>query len=132
MANAYINVYKNNPTAGGTDGTAVSLDGTYTSPITVTLDKTISESKKVKLAIRCESGYVTSVTTVIQPSAGNNNRWKLSLTEDGTYSTYLQIASFINDTNTIFWAQAYSSSSENPTTDREVSFNVTTTVVPVT
>ena len=52
MSNAYINVYKNNPTVGGTDGTAVSTGGAYTEPIVVSLDASQSESKKVKLAIR--------------------------------------------------------------------------------
>ena len=37
MANAYLNVYMNNPTADGTDGTQVSTDGANTSPISATL-----------------------------------------------------------------------------------------------
>ena len=37
MSNPYINVYKNNPTAGGTDGTAISTSDTFTEPLTVTL-----------------------------------------------------------------------------------------------
>ena len=38
MANHYMNLYMGNPTAGGTDGTIVSLDGSQTSPVMFTLD----------------------------------------------------------------------------------------------
>ena len=48
MANAYINVYKNNPTSGQTDGTVVSTDGAYTDPISVVLNASNAESKKIK------------------------------------------------------------------------------------
>lgn len=131
MANAYINIYKNNPTAGGTDGTAVSTDGAYTSPVTVTLDAAQSESKKVKLAIRCETGYNTSGNTVISDNGDTNDRWKLCLTENGTYTDSITISSTIDDTNTIFYAQASSVSTETPATDRTVSLRVATTILAV-
>lgn len=129
MANSYINVYKNNPTAGGTDGTAVSLNGEYIDPITVSLDVTNNESKKVKLAIRCEPGYVTTGDTVIADSGDTNDRWKLCLTENGTYTNSITIPATIGATNTIFWARASCADTENPSTDRSVSFSVTATVV---
>lgn len=131
MANAYINIYKNNPTAGGTDGTAVSTDGAYTSPITVTLDASQSESKKVKLAIRCETGYTTSGNTVISDNGDTNDRWKLCPTENGTYTDSITISSTIDDTNTIFYAQASSASTETPATDRTVSLRVATAILAV-
>lgn len=131
MADAYINIYKNNPTAGGTDGTAVSTDGAYTSPVTVTLDAAQSESKKVKLAIRCETGYNTSGNTVISDNGDANDRWKLCLTENGTYTDSITIPSTIDDTNTIFYAQASSTSTETPATDRTVSLRVATTILAV-
>lgn len=131
MADAYINIYKNNPTAGGTDGTAVSTDGAYTSPVTVTLDAAQSESKKVKLAIRCETGYNTSGNTVISDNGDTNDRWKLCLTENGTYTDSITIPSTIDDTNTIFYAQASSASTETPATDRMVSLRVATTILAV-
>lgn len=129
MSNAYINVYKNNPTVGGTDGTAVSTGGAYTEPIVVSLDASQSESKKVKLAIRCESGYETSGNTVIADNGDTNDRWKLCLTENGTYADSITISSTIDDTNTVFWAQASSANTESPSTDRSVSLQVTATIV---
>ena len=128
MANAYINVYKNNPTEGGTDGTAVSIGGTYTDPVTVSLNATNNESKKVKLAIRCESGYTTTGNTTISDSGDTNDRWKLCLTENGTYADSITISSAIGATNVIFWARASSASSESPATDRSVSLQVSTTI----
>lgn len=131
MSNAYINIYKNNPTAAGTDGTAVSTDGAYSSPVTVTLDASQSESKKVKLAIRCETGYTTSGNTVISDNGDTNDRWKLCLTENGTYTDSITISSTIDDANTIFYAQASSASTETPATDRTVSLRVATTILAV-
>lgn len=131
MANAYINVYQNNPTAGGTDGTAVSTDGSYTAPITVSLDAAQSESKKVKLAIRTEPGYTTSGNTTIADSGDTNDRWKLCLTENGTYTDSITISTPITNANTIFYAQASSASTEDPQTDRSVSLSVSATIAAV-
>lgn len=131
MSNAYINVYKGNPTAGGTDGTAVSTGGTYTEPITVALNASEAETKKVKLAIRCETGYTTVGDTTISDSGDTNDRWKLCLTENGTYTDSITITSAIDTTNTIFWARVSSATTENPGTDRSVSLAVSATITAV-
>lgn len=128
MANPYINVYQGNPTEGGTDGTAASTDGAQTAPVTVSLDAAQNESKKIKLALRCESGYTTTGNTTIQDVNDTNDRWKFSLTENGTYADSITITSAIGTTNVIFWAQASSASSETPTRDTSVSIRVTTTI----
>lgn len=131
MANSYINVYKGTVTAGATDGTCVSTDGVYTEPISVTLNATNNESKKIKLAIRCETGFTTVGDTTITDVNDLNDRWKLCLTENGTYADTLTISSVINATNTIFWAQASSADTETPTADRSVSFAVVATIAAV-
>ncbi len=131
MANTYINLYMNNPTAGGTDGTAISTDGAYTSPLTVSLDASINESKTVKLAVRTESGYTTSGNTTISDSGDTNDRWKLCLTENGTYTDSITISSPITNANVVFYAQASSASTETPQTDRSVSLRVATTIAAV-
>lgn len=130
MANPYINIYKNNPTAGLSDGTAVSTDGDYTAPITFSLDASQNESQKLKLAIRTESGYVTAGNTTISDTGDTNDRLKLSLTENGGYSDIITLGS-ISAVNTIFWAQAGSSSSESPQTDRSASFVVNAVIASV-
>jgi hypothetical protein len=131
MSNPYINIYKGNPTAAGTDGTAVSTGGTYTEPITIALNASTNETKKVKLAIRCETGYTTVGDTTIADSGDTNDRWKLCLTENGTYTDSITITSAISTTNVVFWAQASSASTESPGTDRTVSLAVTATITAV-
>lgn len=131
MANAYINLYSNNPTVGLTDGTAISTDGTYTSPLTVSLDASQNESKTVKLAIRTETGYTTTGNTTIADNGDTNDRWKLCLTENGTFTDSITISNAITDTNTIFFAKASSADTETPTTDRSVSLRVTAVIAAV-
>lgn len=131
MANPYINLYMNNPTAGGTDGTAISTDGTYTAPLVVTLNASTNESKKIKLAIRTTGGYQTYSDTTISDSGDTNDRWKLCLTEDGTYTDSITFTDTITATNTIFWAQASASNSEQPVTDRSVSLEVQAVIIAV-
>lgn len=128
MASPYINIYSGNPTEGLTDGTLVSTGNLQTAPVTVTLDASINESKKIKLAIRCESGYETLGDTTISDSNDTNDRWKFSLSENGTFADSITISSTIGATNVIFWAQASSSDSENPVRDSSVSIRIATTI----
>lgn len=129
MANAYLNVYKNNPTAGETDGTAVSTDGEFTAPISFVLDASENESAVQKLAARTESGYIATEVTISDYN-DTNDRLKLSLTENGGYSDSISLGT-VSAVNTVFWAQAGSSSTENPQTDRSASFRVTGVIASV-
>lgn len=128
MANPFLNAYQGNPTEGGTDGTIISTDGAQTAPLVANLDASQNESKKIKCALRCESGYTTYGDTVIQDNNDVNDRWKFSLTENGTYSDSITISSAISTVNTIFWAQASSSSLEAPSRDTSVSVRVNTVI----
>lgn len=121
-ASDYINVYMNNPTAGATDGTAVSTGGTFTAPINFTLDASQNETQKVKLGIRTESGYTASGVSIADLN-DTNDRLKLCLTENGTFADSISIGS-VSAVNTIFYARASSADTENPQTDRSVSFRV--------
>lgn len=131
MANQYINLYMNNPTSGGTDGTAISTDGTYTAPLSITLDASVSETKIVELGIRTESGYETTGSTTIADSGDTSDRWKLSFNSDTGWADSITFTDTITTTNTIFYAKASSATSEQPQTDRSVSLQVTTTIVAV-
>ena len=129
MANAYINIYKGNPTAGATDGDVVSTGGANTSPIDFTLDASQNQSKKVKLAIRTESGYTAS-DVIIQDNNDTNDRLKLCLTENGTYADSISVGN-VSTVNTIFYAQASSSSLEAPQTDTSANFMVSCMITAV-
>lgn len=133
MANSYINIYKGNPTADSTDGTVVSTDGAYTAPVTATLNASAGASAKVKLAIRCESGYMTTGNTVITATGTNSGKWQFCLTENGTYTDSLTITNAIGASNEVFYAQISSSSNETLSIDHSVDINVQATVtVPET
>ena len=129
MANAYINVYKNNPTAGLTDGTAVSTDGVFTAPISFVLDASQNESQTLKLAVRTESGYIASDVTIADNN-DTNDRLKLCLTENGTFADTLSIGS-VSAVNTIFYARASSADTETPQTDTSANFIVSGVIASV-
>ena len=127
---AYINIYMNNPTAAGTDGTVVSQSGAQTSPISVVLDKTKAETKAVKCAIRCDSGYKVSGNVTVSISGTTAAKWQLAV--DNSYAdAAAAIAgaswgdsitlSGVAATNTVFWAKAASTTDENPSKDTSVS-----------
>lgn len=124
MPNQYMNVYMNNPTAGGTDGTAVSTDDDFTAPITVTLDATQSETKIVKLGIRTETGFETVGDTTISDSNDTADFWKLSFDSDTGWTDTLVFSDTIVATNSIFYAKASSATTESPQRDRSVKLNV--------
>lgn len=128
---ALINLYKGNPTAGGTDGTAVSMAGNFSSPISFTLDASQNESAVEKLAVRCNAGYKTTGVTTISDNNDTADRLKLSLTENGTWADTLTINSSIGAANVIFYAKATSSSSELPQLDRGASLKVTAVIEAV-
>lgn len=124
MANAFINGYMGDPNEELQDGTAISTDDTQTAPLVVNLDASQNEAKKVKLGIRCESGYQTVGDVTILAYNDTNDRWKFSLTENGTYSDTITIPSTIYNNNVIFWAQASSSSLESPMRDTSVKLRI--------
>ena len=124
MANNYINIYKNNPTAGGTDGTAVSTNGDFTSPINFKLDASQNQTQTVKLAIRTEPDYITDGATTISDNGDTGDHIKLCLTENGTFTDSITISTPIDDTNTIFYVRASSTNDELPHIDRDVSLKV--------
>lgn len=126
MAN--IKVYHNNPTAGATDGTAASENGTGTSPITVTLDSSSANEAVVPLAVRCTSGYHTVGNTVITPTGTSASKWSLCATQNGTFTSTLTIGSSIGSTNTLFYAKATCTAGEAAQNDTSVSFEVETKI----
>lgn len=128
-ANDYINLYTNNPTAGATDGTAVSTGGTFLAPISFTLDASENESQTVKLGVRTEQGYIASGVSIADQN-DTNDRLKLCLTANGTFTDSISIGS-VSAVNTIFYARASSADTENPQTDRSTSFKVSGVIASV-
>lgn len=128
MADQYINMYKDNPTEGGIDGTVVSDANDMSNPAAVTLDASQNETKTVKLALRCAAHYKTTGNTVVEALGDTDDRWKFSLEENGTFEDAITIASSIDTVNTIFFARASSDSLETPIRDTSVKIKVSTTI----
>ncbi len=129
MANQYINLYMNNPTAGGTDGTAVSLDGSQAAPLTFTLDATSGEAKTMKCAVRCESGYTASGDVTISFSGTNAAKWGVCATENGTFAGSLTLSGGVGNTNRLLYIRAQATPDEQPQRDESVSVTLAATVV---
>jgi hypothetical protein len=137
-----IKIYKNNPTAGGTDGTLVS-SGTGLNPIESGAIKVpesgYAEGNWIKLAVRCDAGYETVEDSLrharisIEDSAGVT-LWQLAPDNAGSAGTPedwgdpLDFLTKIGDTNTIFWARARVASTEEPANDESVDIQVAATI----
>lgn len=61
-----MNLYKNSPTAGGTDGVKVVAGNPIITPY---LDLASSETCDIVLALRCDTGEQSTSSTVITPAA---------------------------------------------------------------
>ena len=61
-----MNLYKNTPTAGGTDGVKIVAGNPLVTPY---LDLSSGETYDAVLALRCEAGYKSTAATVITPAA---------------------------------------------------------------
>ena len=137
-----IKIYKDNPTAGGTNGTLVS-SGTGLDPIESGAIKVpesgYAEGNWIKLAVRCDTGYETvedssrHARISIEDSTGVTY-WQLAPDNSGQAGTPedwgdpLDFLSKIGATNTIFWVRARAAHTEEPKNDTSVNIQVTATI----
>jgi hypothetical protein len=142
MAESKIKIYKDNPTAGGTDGTLVS-SSTGLNPIESGAIKVpesgYAEGNWIKLAVRCDAGYETvedssrHARISIEDSAGVT-LWQLAPDNAGNAGTAkdwgepLDFLTKIGATNTIFWARARVAHTEEPANDESVDIQVAATI----
>ena len=124
----HLHLYMNNPTAGDTDGTEIS-SGDDTLPLSVTLDANKAETKAVKCAVRCDTGYEVEGDTTIYFEGTNAEKWQVGTDEDyADAATALNMAQWgttlilggVAATNSIFWVKVSSTVGENPQNDRTV------------
>ena len=132
---ALIGIYYGTPTAGGTDGTRAS-EGTGTTPITIgPLDTATNEvSAATKLAIRCDSGYAATGTTVT-PTGTSAASWALAPDNAGSAGTFGAYGAALTvgavaDSNTLIWVKAKAASAENPQNDTSVDLVIAATIAP--
>lgn len=124
----HLRLYMNNPTASGTDGTEIS-SGNEILPLTVTLDANQAEAKAIKVAVRCDTGYLIEGDTLIYFEGTNASKWQVAADNDysdaATALTYALwgntlVLSNVAATNTVFWVKATSTLGEAPQNDRTV------------
>ena len=109
----YIAIFNNNPTDGGTDGSEVSQDRVMNNPISAVVNS--GDSKIVKCAVRCVSGYHVSgdlhiAAVIYDEETGEYERdydyIKVSDAEDGSYSSSIDLSN-VGDTNKVFWVKIF-------------------------
>ena len=142
MAESKIKIYKNNPTAGGTNGTLVS-SGTGLDPIESGAIKVpaagYQEGSWIKLAVRCDAGYETVEDSsrharISIVDSAKVTMWQLAPDDNGQPGTAedwggpLDFLTKIGATNTIFWARARVASTEEPANDTSVDIQVAATI----
>lgn len=135
----YISIYTGNPTKDMNDGTVVSENGSFTSPLTVTLNAIKEEVKYIKCAVRCMSGYATVGDTVLTFEGANKERWQMALDNDyddetvksASFTSSLVISDEIENKNKIFWVRASSVKTETPSNDQGVSLKLDATIKAV-
>jgi len=103
----YIKMYTGNPTAGGTDGTEVSSNGTLTSPINATVEA--GQSQIVTCAVRCLAGYIALCTIAAYTrTAGGTyeagSDWIQVSTDGNTWGSSIQIDDVV-DENALFYVK---------------------------
>lgn len=128
-------------TAGGTDGTEISDNRSFLTPIDVTVNAGESESKTIAVAIRSDTGIKctnVSITTDIYDSA--NNAWTgnkdsmvmFSLAESGAGASNVLKLDAVTDTNTIIYVVISTNSLQSPGINKNTSIRVNYTAESVT
>lgn len=128
-------MYQGNVTANGTNGTQVSEDETYTSPVNIVLNATLAESKIVTLAVRTDDGYQTTGTVILADAGDNNktsNYWSFSWSPTGSFKNSISTKDVITNKNKLFYAKAKSVTSESARLDRSVSLDITASIKEAT
>lgn len=142
-----INLYTNNPTAAGKDGSLISQEMTQTSPLSMTVKA--GESKACKVGIRCDTGYKTTGKTTLsfaywdgteyKETGGNIGKWyfapddnytseEAALANASWVQNSIDITDVIGDTNKIIWVKVATTASDTPMTDNTVSICVKATI----
>lgn len=128
MATENINLYKDNPTEGLADGTLVSLGDDMSSLISETVNASESETKKIKVALRCEPGFATTGPVTVWFVGDNADKWKAGATEDGTFDDILEFEDVVGTTNKVFYLSVTAQNGELPALDTSTKIRVKATL----
>jgi len=135
-----IQIYTNNPTVMGMDGTLVS-NGTGIAPISASLDAAKEEQKAIKCALRIPTGYKHQGNIKLKFIGENASMWKLAI--DGysetdaakalkslTWKDEVEVEEGCDvNVNYVFWVRAGCSKDERPQSDTGVKLQAEGTIV---
>jgi hypothetical protein len=127
MANTYINLYKDNPTEGLADGTLVSLNDDLSSLISETVNASADETKKIKIALRCQPGFITVGTVSVWFVGDNADKWKVGPTEDEATHELFEFTDQVGDTNKVLYLSVTAQNGELPVLDSSTKIRVKAT-----
>lgn len=119
---AKLNIYKDNPTAGDTDGVKVSSTGDFSEPVHFALDARNDDDQILQLALRCDEGYKTRGTTTLTDYNDINDRYSFCKTAGGSYFDSITFEESIGATNVIFFAKARTTGSDYSALERSAKF----------
>lgn len=109
-------------TSGLSDGTPVSFDHSFSSPIHFDLDAVNDDEQIIPIGVRTDSGYKTYGATTIYDTNDINDRYQLCKTAGGSYADSITFDEPITNANVIFYAKARTTSDEFSTLDRYARF----------
>ena len=128
----------NNPTNGGTDGELVDIE--YTSiPINAIVNTGTANYSLVKIAVRCDSGYMTTGDWEISFTGDTASKWSVAdgsaypseeLAEYATYSSSITLSDVVTTKNHVLWLKASTDGTEDNTVDTSVYLRLWGRTVP--
>ena len=134
----YIRLVINNPTQGGKDGTVTPIP-TTTIPINAIVNTGTANHSLVKIALRCDDGYMTAGAWEVSFVGTTAARWSVAdgalypteeLAETATYTPSLTLSNVIGNTNRELWLKASTDGAEGSVVDTSVSLRVWGRTVP--
>ena len=134
----HLRLVTNNPTQGGKDGTVTPIP-TTTIPINAIVNTGGANHTLVKVALRCDDGYLTTGAWEVSVVVTTAHRWSVAdgalypteePAETATYSSSLTLSDVIGSTNRVLWLKASTDGAEGSVVDTSVSLRVWGRTVP--
>lgn len=134
----HLRLVTNNPTQGGKDGTVTPIPTTAI-PINAIVNTGAANHSLVKVALRCDDGYMTTGVWEVSFVGTTDRRWSVAdgalcpneeFAETATYTDSLTLNDVIKNTNRVLWLKASTDGVEGNVVDTSVSLRVWGRTVP--
>ena len=134
----HLRLITNNPTQGGTNGTVTPIPAA-TIPINAIVNTGTANHALVKVALRCDDGYMTTGEWEVSFVGTTAARWSVAdgalypteeSAETAVFSSSLTLSDVIHNTNRVLWLKASTDGTEENIVDTSVSLRVWGRTVP--